>query len=1166
APENILTEVKSEQVESNRELIKDELCVNTFNDIIEAESKTCEAVHDMYNELMCAADGYEQVVLDEDKGQCEVVKYVQTPSDEFQHLPFHNLASILKNIIKNEKNNQNTTRILYDTFNKTNWIKFINGTKQYHYNLQDNTLKTIGYKYKNSNVEVKADQLIEVSNPGEFIDIYMQNQKDNYANIKLFMGAFLAQYLVEVMIKKGVNYIKTRKDADSLRITIVEDDGTSETITLGEYLNNVYSSLNNLTQAHNDLHDYVLKIKSCNCNQGGGGGMNQADINLALQMNNDMRQHMENHIRDLQNNQNRLFVDRAVGSTQDVFTQTILYRDAIPEIAKQVLERNEEKQKVDVQDKSSDRGKHHGDDYVWNELWKEWEEIIDEFDRPEGWREDRQASVPINYIWDLVHGEWVMIDNVHDNISPTWRHEMDSEYITYNLLKIYENDEDGFLRWSDRYQEWEWYSYYDYYTENESIYIPNRIRNNQEAFGPLFAWNIMDTQWQEHGHEFLDNWRTDSILNPPDNFIWDVEHEEWVIMTQHFDGVDGWRTIHTSEMIDIVEIRNSLLHLFGKIEWNEERKQWVWKPILENENNPPSPLALLSNDKSTGTSIALPDFVNNASSFEEVLKCYGVDICDDTPTLDETKPVLGKYIIKGDLEVNGKILCDSIPSGGTSGDSNFTIKNGYPEYEIKNDDIKPSSLEKTIRLDDTDITKKYNILTIDIPAELKTKLLTIKEHTNIFKITLRKNVVYDEQGNYIREFYIYVYQNKFVAPIVIKRENGCYLYNSSEISDTTSIAFDQELDFNPYDLYLRGELSINYEPSQDALVSTKPVVKCDIIEADNALKLQKSDIYYFYKPSKIIDEDAYYKMIYEIPTNYVIPNNMQFVFKEYCFGNEWKLTWNGTNWNGDNIKGRSNGKVIYKLKKNDNKDPFGSHGCYIMCKHDEWNQKFIDKNTENFMEYLWTKGKVEVSVKTKNGVVHPASDYSLHLNWHPADIKFEGYDLLGIDCVITEIDSSKIKVNEIDKIFADIYARAIPFTMTKYNDVATRLEFSPGSYHIDNTNHVSHVDLDAILDTIEKINYKVSSLKSFDKNIELYLYKQYTDPVDEVNWDSTTNPFDYIIKQQFYEIIPRPDAATTLYTDYNITSSKIITADNFTTMRSDLNLVTNNVDVMSYDV
>ena len=80
--------------------------------------------------------------------------------------------------------------------------------------------------------------------------------------------------------------------------------------------------------------------------------------------------------------------------------------------------------------------------------------------------------------------------------------------------------------------------------------------------------------------------------------------------------------------------------------------------------------------------------------------------------------------------------------------------------------------------------------------------------------------------------------------------------------------------------------------------------------------------------------------------------------------------------NKDNIKGRSNGKVIYKLKKTNNKDPFGSHGCYIMCKRDEWNQKFVPKNTENFNEYLWTKGKEEVFVKTKNGVVHPASDYA----------------------------------------------------------------------------------------------------------------------------------------------------------------------------------------------
>ena len=86
------------------------------------------------------------------------------------------------------------------------------------------------------------------------------------------------------------------------------------------------------------------------------------------------------------------------------------------------------------------------------------------------------------------------------------------------------------------------------------------------------------------------------------------------------------------------------------------------------------------------------------------------------------------------------------------------------------------------------------------------------------------------------------------------------------------------------------------------------------------------------------------------------------------------------------------------------------------------------------------------------------------------------------------------------------------------------------------------------------------------KDINIYLADEYVDPIDEVHWDATTKPFEYIIKQQFYEVFPNPNGATTLYTDCNITSSKIITADNITTMRSDLNLVTNNVDVISYDV
>lgn len=61
------------------------------------------------------------------------------------------------------------------------------------------------------------------------------------------------------------------------------------------------------------------------------------------------------------------------------------------------------------------------------------------------------------------------------------------------------------------------------------------------------------------------------------------------------------------------------------------------------------------------------------------------------------------------------------------------------------------------------------------------------------------------------------------------------------------------------------------------------------------------------------------------------------------------------------------------------------------------------------------------------------------------------------------------------------------------------------------------------------------------------------------------NPFDIIIQQQFYEVEPDPRKCTTISTDYNIYSSKIIWADNIMTMRRDLNVVGGITDILAYD-
>ena len=83
------------------------------------------------------------------------------------------------------------------------------------------------------------------------------------------------------------------------------------------------------------------------------------------------------------------------------------------------------------------------------------------------------------------------------------------------------------------------------------------------------------------------------------------------------------------------------------------------------------------------------------------------------------------------------------------------------------------------------------------------------------------------------------------------------------------------------------------------------------------------------------------------------------------------------------------------------------------------------------------------------------------------------------------------------------------------------------------------------------------AITHFESNKLIIQLKNYKCSWSKCNIDQTirdiihpdkTNPFQYIIDQQMYSIYPNPNAATTLCTDYNITSSGIITADNIYTL------------------
>ena len=208
-------------------------------------------------------------------------------------------------------------------------------------------------------------------------------------------------------------------------------------------------------------------------------------------------------------------------------------------------------------------------------------------------------------------------------------------------------------------------------------------------------------------------------------------------------------------------------------------------------------------------------------------------------TFDKDKPIYGTLTIPYDLQVNGLIngidITDIQPGPSpTPGESYFDKINGYDYFYVKNENI-----------DVEDFTHNNivcNKLSINgVNASTINKLKAINDKMNIFRFILRKNEIFDESGAFIKEFYCYVEDKKLYCPVItLSPTNDLIHYQIDFIetswSDKPFIAFDKQVSFEPYILYLRGDLSIMYLLNQETIETTIPEIKCDIITARNAFK------------------------------------------------------------------------------------------------------------------------------------------------------------------------------------------------------------------------------------------------------------------------------------------------------------------------------------------
>ena len=568
----------------------------------------------------------------------------------------------------------------------------------------------------------------------------------------------------------------------------------------------------------------------------------------------------------------------------------------------------------------------------------------------------------------------------------------------------------------------------------------------------------------------------------------------------------------------------------------------------------------------------------------ELIKDLTIPVVNDPykRTFDENKPVYGKMNMPYDLEVNG--LVNGIDINNIQPiENNFTKLEGYEYYYIENDDVYTDDyIYNSVEC------KKMAIK--NIPESTINKLKNIDERTDIFRIILRKNEIIDESGAFIKEFFIYVENKRLYCPVITihSPQPLSHIVDKVETpwTDHPFIALDKASSLELFKCYLQGDISIMYLLPQNTIESKIPEIKCDIITAKNALKLHESNVAYVYKPSYINESGDNYSMTFNIPDNHPLPTGMEFCFKEFCFNNTWLLTWDGDKWVGNNIQAKSKaeeaidviehwdqqGHTVISIEKNDFNDYIIQNWFKIDISNEKevFKQIINDKRTTITFDGLYDNNETfEVSrgglnsLKSMLGFGDFTNRFDKYLEggYYHAQFNIAVNVERKKDSLKKQIIENYIKHIKELHMFINVGGLTNKFIFDIYitNDPLEEYTSGPQCYYI---------KVKTLKNTIQHFGAKFegTNISSGNKDITLHLDRKMLRPIEEVNWDPTTNPFKYIIDQQFYSVSPNPNAATTLYTDYNITSSKIITADNITTMRSDLNLVANTQDVIVYDV
>ena len=383
------------------------------------------------------------------------------------------------------------------------------------------------------------------------------------------------------------------------------------------------------------------------------------------------------------------------------------------------------------------------------------------------------------------------------------------------------------------------------------------------------------------------------------------------------------------------------------------------------------------------------------------------------------------------------------------------------------------------------------------------------------------------------------------------------------------------LNDTPMRLFTSGFMKIDYIAPKKYTITSKNNqlinFRCNTIDADNCFKLYRSPLPDFYEFKSIGEENGlYYADWGFIPGSEEFNNLIDgqvFEFRDDAFGTTYKLTKESDKWVGNNfcihipVLMTQKGDTTFEMK----------HEA-VFVKQNEVNlftikQLFDDyQDGQNVLEYMnnhglitfndcrVTKGQDGGDFQSKDGcwamyltcTANKSCNFSVDLNFKSQthSITF-GYE-----------HNSKPAYCQYKIIDANVF-ECIPH---HYTDFTCSIARANSVVKQDGETDRTQWDRSCETDTTNSADSKLG-LKIFMSTDANFIYK-----IADIDYESGTNPFEYLASTGFYSVSPRPEACTTLYTNFNIKTSGIVIGENIESHFFVLNSLGNTLDIAVNDI